>query len=68
MLKDGEKMLKEVKGMVRLNAITRDDDLWYVRCLSQKGEKDRHLGKRWRLIKQLRRQMYVKHLYESQEK
>jgi hypothetical protein len=61
-------MLKEIRGMVRLNAITRDDDLWYVRCLSQKGEKDRHLGKRWRLIKRLRRQMYVEHLHKLEKR
>lgn len=60
-------MLKEIKGLVRLNVLNRDGDLDYIRWESRKGCKSGY-GKRWRLIKRLRWQRYVEHLHKPEKR
>jgi hypothetical protein len=60
-------MLREVKGLVRINAITRDGDLDYIRWKSRRGQKAGY-GKRWRLVRRLRWQRYVEHLHKLEKR
>jgi hypothetical protein len=68
MLKDGRKMLREIKGLVTLNALDRDAEIDYVRERSRRGHKSGY-GKRWRLVMRLKRRLdIVKHLSKSAER
>jgi hypothetical protein len=61
-------VLREIKGLVTLNALDRDAEIDYVRERSMRGHKNGY-GKRWRLVMRLKRRLdIVKHLSKSAER
>jgi hypothetical protein len=61
-------VLREIKGLVTLNALDRDAEIDYVRERSRCGYKSGY-GKRWRLVMRLKRRLdIVKHLSKSAER